>query len=106
MVCVQYSLSAYCRRKKRTHHASEVPNNPIILAHGLLGFDEMHLLGKNLPGIQYWRGITEALRAKGVEVITCAVPASGSIEARAAKLGEIIAQKAHGKSVNIVAYAP
>lgn len=81
-----------------------VPKNPIILAHGLLGFDELHLAGQKLPGIHYWRGITEALAAKGVEVITATVPAAGSIEQRAEKLGECIERKAKGKSVNIIAY--
>jgi triacylglycerol lipase len=80
------------------------PKNPIILAHGLLGFDELHIAGQNLPGIQYWRGIREALARKGIEVITATVPASGSIEARAAKLAESIEEKAKGKSVNIIAY--
>lgn len=57
-----------------------------------------------LPGIHYWRGITEALEANGVEVITAHVPASASIEARAAKLSDDIFKKAAGKSVNIIAY--
>lgn len=83
----------------------DTPKNPFILAHGLLGFDELRLAGQNLPGIQYWRGIREALAAKGVEVITAAVPPSGSIEARAAKLGENIAQRARGKSVNIIGHS-
>lgn len=83
---------------------TDSPKNPIVLAHGLLGFDELHLLpGHVLPGIHYWRGITEALAAKGVEVITATVPAAGSIEQRAQKLGESIARKAKGRSVNIVA---
>jgi triacylglycerol lipase len=81
----------------------QAPKYPIILAHGLLGFDELHLAGKMLPGIQYWRGIREALSKAGVEVITATVPPSGCIEARAARLGETIAEKAHGKSVNIIA---
>ncbi|KAF2808271.1 alpha/beta-hydrolase [Mytilinidion resinicola] len=81
----------------------ETPKNPIILAHGLLGFTELKLGGSVLPGIHYWRGITEVLSQKGIEVITAAVPASGCIEARAEKLAETIAEKAHGKSVNIVA---
>jgi hypothetical protein len=34
--------------------AYEVPKNPIILAHGLLGFDELHLAGNLMPGIEYW----------------------------------------------------
>ena len=80
----------------------DTPKHPIILAHGLFGFDELHLLGGQLPGIQYWRGITEALAARGVEVITATVPPSGSIEARAEKLAECIQRDAHGKSVNII----
>lgn len=74
-----------------------------MLAHGLLGFDELRLAGYIVPGIHYWRGITEALNAKGVEVIVAAVPASGSIEARAEKLIESISRKAKGKDVNIIA---
>lgn len=68
-----------------------------------MGFEELHLVGARLPGIHYWRGIREALEAKGVEVFTATVPSSGSIEARAAKLAEVIEQKAAGKSVNIIA---
>lgn len=83
----------------------QTPRNPIVLAHGLLGFDELHVAGKFLPGVHYWRGITEALTANNIEVITASVPASASIEERAAKLGRDIEQKAHGKSVNIVAHS-
>ncbi|KAK4950945.1 lipase 2 [Elasticomyces elasticus] len=79
------------------------PKNPIILAHGLLGFDEWHIAGQKLPGIHYWRGITESLAEKGVEVITATVPPSGSIEARAAQLADSIERKAKGKAVNIIA---
>jgi triacylglycerol lipase len=82
---------------------TEAPRNPIILAHGLFGFDELHLAGALLPGVQYWRGIREALAMKNIEVITATVPPSGSIENRAAKLAEGIAAKAAGKSVNIIA---
>ncbi|PBP25470.1 triacylglycerol lipase [Diplocarpon rosae] len=83
----------------------ETPKNPIVLAHGLLGFDELRLAGSLLPGVHYWRGITEAMRANGMEVITASVPASGSIEERALKLGQDIASKANGKSVNIIAHS-
>ena len=82
----------------------QAPKNPIILAHGLLGFSELHIIPTQMiPGIHYWRGITEALAAKDVEVITATVPPSGSIERRAEKLAESIAQKAQGKAVNIIA---
>lgn len=79
------------------------PKHAIILAHGLLGFDELHPVGNTLPGIQYWYGIVEALAAKGVEVITAAVPPSDRIEVRAERLAETITQKADGKAVNIIA---
>lgn len=81
------------------------PKHPVVLAHGLMGFDELRLAGSLLPGVRYWRGITEALVQNGIEVITASVPATGSIEERAAKLGEDIAAKANGKSVNIIAHS-
>lgn len=83
----------------------QTPKHPIVLAHGLLGFDELRLAGKFLPGVQYWRGIKEAMNANNIEVITTAVPASASIEQRAVALMKDIKTKAHGKTVNIVAHS-
>jgi triacylglycerol lipase len=83
----------------------DTPKHTIVLAHGLLGFDELRIAGQFIPGIQYWRGITDALAHKGIEVIVAAVPPSGSIEARSAKLAESIAVKAKGKQVNIIAHS-
>lgn len=79
------------------------PKHAIVLAHGLLGFDELRPAGHFLPGVEYWRGITQALAAKNVEVITAHVPPSGRIEVRAAKLAESIERQANGKAVNIIA---
>ena len=83
----------------------QTPQSPIVLAHGLLGFDELRLAGKLLPGVHYWRGITEALTANGMEVILTSVPPSASIEERAATLSDEIEQKAGGKDVNIIAHS-
>jgi len=84
----------------------QAPKNPIILAHGLFGFDELHLVNaKFIPGIQYWSGIAQVLAAKDIEVITASVPSSGSIERRAAELAAVIERKAHGKAVNIIAHS-
>lgn len=84
----------------------ETPKSPIILAHGLLGFEELRLPPKHLlPGIRYWRGIREALTARGIAVFTTSVPASASIEQRAARLAEDIAKKAGRRSVNIIAHS-
>ncbi|RJE25835.1 Triacylglycerol lipase [Aspergillus sclerotialis] len=79
------------------------PKHPIVLAHGLFGFDELRLAGPYLPGVKYWRGIREALEMKGMKVITATVPPSGSIEARAEELARDIAIGAGGKDVNIIA---
>lgn len=63
---------------------AEKPKHPIVLAHGLLGFAELPV--PFLPTVYYWHGITPALTAQGVRVITPSVPPSASIEERAAKL--------------------
>ncbi|KAI1207315.1 alpha/beta-hydrolase [Annulohypoxylon truncatum] len=87
----------------KEHYAT--PKHPVVLAHGLLGFAELQVVGGWLPAIQYWRGITDALKANGVQVITVAVPPSGSIQQRAEKLAGGIAQVAKDKSVNIIAHS-
>ncbi|OJJ48108.1 hypothetical protein ASPZODRAFT_130036 [Penicilliopsis zonata CBS 506.65] len=81
------------------------PKNPIVLAHGLMGFDELRLAGPYLPGVQYWRGIKEALSLKGVDVITATVPPLASIEARAEELRRAITVGAKGRGVNIIAHS-
>ena len=83
----------------------ETPKNAIVLAHGLMGFDELRIAGHLLPGIKYWRGIAEALAANGIEVITTSVSALGSVEQRAEMLSHAIEKRAYGKSVNIIAHS-
>jgi triacylglycerol lipase len=74
-----------------------------VLAHGLLGFDEIRLAGPLFPPIQYWHGVKDALSMKGVKVITATVPPYGSIENRAEELVKDIAAGAKGDNVNIIA---
>ncbi|TWU71176.1 hypothetical protein ED733_000537 [Metarhizium rileyi] len=87
----------------RQHYAT--PRHPIVLAHGLLGFSELHL--PPLPRIQYWHGIREALTAQGAAVITTTVPPSSSIAERAAKLADDIARAGVDASagVNVIAHS-
>ncbi|KAI1154469.1 Alpha/Beta hydrolase protein [Nemania diffusa] len=87
----------------KDHYAT--PKLPIVLAHGLLGFAELHLTPGWIPPVSYWRGISEALQANGVHVITTTVPPSGSIEQRAEKLARGIADAAGGREVNIIAHS-
>jgi triacylglycerol lipase len=81
------------------------PQYPIVLAHGLMGFDELRLAGQWLPGVQYWRGIKEAMHKNDIEVITTSVPTTGSIKQRAHALVMQLNDKAKGRSVNIVAHS-
>ncbi|KIW70176.1 hypothetical protein PV04_02470 [Phialophora macrospora] len=90
----------------------EAPQYPIVLAHGLLGFDELRLLpGNFVPGIAYWRGIREAYQSHGIQCITTAVPRTASIPERAQVLMDQIASKlptregGHGREVNIIAHS-
>lgn len=85
----------------------KAPQHPIVLAHGLMGFDELRLAGRYLPGIRYWRGIKDAFARHGIECITTAVPTTGSIADRAAAMAAQIAAKVPqpGTPVNIVAHS-
>ncbi|KAK1448348.1 triacylglycerol lipase [Colletotrichum cuscutae] len=87
-------------------YRTNTPKNPIVLAHGLMGFSELRL-GAYVPPIHYWRGISDSLSTLSgpSNIITTSVPPSGSIEERAAKLGADIAAKAGGRAVNIVAHS-
>jgi len=87
----------------KSHYST--PQLPIVLAHGLLGFDELHLAGSLLPSIHYWRGIKDAFSRNNIECITTTVPRTGSIEQRAAALSEQIASRARGRDINIVAHS-
>jgi triacylglycerol lipase len=70
-----------------------------------MGFDTLKIAGNLIPGVQYWRDIVQAMQANGIEVITASVPPSASIEERALKLGQDIAKRADGRSVNIIAHS-
>lgn len=83
----------------------QTPKNPIVLCHGLLGFD---FIGPaNLPVLQisHWRGIREVLEKSGCEVLICRVPATGSIMERAEVLHQTIAEKFPGRKVNLIAHS-
>lgn len=79
------------------------PKHPIVLAHGLLGFDELQIAKNFIPAVQYWRGIKEAYSINGVEVITAPVSPSASIEQRAEQLKSGIEKHVQGRKVNIIA---
>jgi triacylglycerol lipase len=77
------------------------PRHPIVLAHGLLGFDELVIAGRHHT---YFKGITEYLRAQGIEVHVARVDPTADIAQRAAQLAEQV-RKIPARRVNIIAHS-
>lgn len=73
------------------------PKWPVVLCHGLCGFNELDMHLPVLPTYEYWGGIKESLQGAGATVITTAVPPVSSIQERAetlaASLTEILKEK-------------
>jgi len=93
--------------KPLSYHTTEPasfakPKFPLVLCHGLLGFD---VLGPAALGLTYFRGVREALEEKGVEVHVAKVPSCASIEERARTLAEFIEAKLPGRTVNLIGHS-
>lgn len=77
------------------------PRFPVVLAHGVLGFDEVGL-GPNRHA--YFRGVRDALERDGCRVIVPRLPAVGSIAERAASLARVVAE-VDARRVNVLAHS-
>jgi triacylglycerol lipase len=88
------------RLRRRLHREPRL-RHPIVLAHGVLGFDQIQLAGRRHV---YFRGVPERLRIMGVEVHRPRVPAVASVEIRAQKLAEAI-RALPAKKVNLIAHS-
>jgi triacylglycerol lipase len=78
-----------------------VPRHPVILAHGLMGFDVIKL-GKREA--EYFRGVPAKLRRMGAQVHLPRVPAVASIQRRAETLAEHI-RGVDARRVNIIGHS-
>ncbi len=74
---------------------------PVVLAHGLMGFDEIALGARKHA---YFRGVAERLQAAGAEVHRPRVPASASVAERAERLAELVRALGAPK-VNLIAHS-
>ncbi|EJC98498.1 alpha/beta-hydrolase [Fomitiporia mediterranea MF3/22] len=82
------------------------PRNPIVLCHGLYGYDVRG--PSNFPMLQlhYWAHILKILKKKiGAEVIVTGVPGTGSVESRAERLDQYLRKAAPGRDINFVAHS-
>ncbi|KAI9094684.1 Alpha/Beta hydrolase protein [Phlyctochytrium arcticum] len=78
------------------------PKHPIVLCHGLLGFDT---IGPSFARLHYWRGVKEALESLGCTVYITKVPFAADVSIRAKALKASMESNILGKRVNLVAHS-
>ncbi|KAJ3160337.1 hypothetical protein HDU86_000671 [Geranomyces michiganensis] len=83
----------------------KAPRDPMVLCHGLFGFDVLGPPG--VPGLQihYWRGIQEALRDIGCKVQVSRVGSVAALKSRAHELRDFLETRMEGQSINLVAHS-
>jgi len=93
------------RRKQRQQRrpARRPPRlrHPVVLAHGVLGFDKIAIGGREHS---YFRGVTNHLMSVGAEVHKPRVSSSASIAVRAQELADVV-RAIPAKKVNVIAHS-
>jgi triacylglycerol lipase len=79
------------------------PKAPIVLVHGLLGFDRLRAFG--WPIATYFNGIREALEAAGNRVFTPSTSPTGSVAGRAGELKTFLDTNLPDEGFHIVAHS-
>lgn len=85
----------------RRPRGGERLRHPVVLAHGLLGFDKIAIGGREHS---YFRGVSGHLRSVGAEVHRPRVPSAASIALRAEELARLV-RMIPAKKVNIIAHS-
>jgi triacylglycerol lipase len=94
-------------RRRRRSLAAPLPTaplrlrHPVVLVHGILGFDEINLFGWKR---KYFAGIGQHLADLGVTVHQARLPALASVPERAARLAEFI-RGVGAEQVNVIAHS-
>ncbi|KAF8895207.1 Alpha/Beta hydrolase protein [Infundibulicybe gibba] len=82
------------------------PRHPIVLCHGLYGFDSRGPASFPSMRMHYWTNVLNVLRDKiGAEVIVTSVPGTGSITSRAESMDRQLQGRAFGRGVNFLAHS-
>jgi triacylglycerol lipase len=77
------------------------PEHPVVLLHGLFGFDELEIGGSRH---QYFRGLTQQLERLGVDVHRPRLARVAGVETRAQQLVHMI-EGLSAKRVNLIAHS-
>jgi triacylglycerol lipase len=91
---------ARLRKQVRARRAPRL-RHPVVLAHGVLGFDEIAFAGRRH---RYFRNIADQLSPLGARFHHPRVPSVGSISARAGKLVELV-RELPGERFNVIAHS-
>ncbi len=85
--------------------ARKIPRlrEPIVLVHGLMGFDEVRVAGYRVRS--YFPGIEDALRAAGNRVVTARLSFTAGVAHRAAELRDFLHRELPGEPVHIFAHS-
>lgn len=81
------------------------PKNPIVLCHGLFGYDAVGLPSIPFLQMRYWNKIELALRKLGCDVHTSRVGTASSLNRRATQLHQFLELKLSGRPVNLIAHS-
>lgn len=90
------------------NHTQTIPRLPIVLVHGLGGFDRirLELLRLHRIEIEYFYGIPDCLRRSGAAAVyLAALPPGGSIEERADALRRFVAERVREPKFHIIAHS-
>src|SRR5436190_1033391 len=76
---------------------------PIVLVHGLLGYDQLRILGWTVK--QYFPYIPELLTAAGNRVLVPRLSPTGGVASRARQLQEFLDREAPGEAVHLLGHS-
>lgn len=77
--------------------------SPIVLVHGLLGFDQLRMAV--WPVFDYFPGIPEMLRAAGNRVLVASLSPTAGVAERAGQLKSFLEREAPGESVHLISHS-
>ena len=105
LIALAFFLRAYIQRSRlrRAVPAKRAPRlrHPVVLAHGVLGFDEIAIAGRRH---RYFRNIADQLATLGAEFHHPRVPPTASISERAGTLVTLL-RELPGERVNVIAHS-
>ncbi|HWE23332.1 MAG TPA: hypothetical protein VG496_05270, partial [Myxococcales bacterium] len=104
VIVVALCIRAWARaRRLRDRVARRAPRvrHPVVLAHGMLGFDEIAVAGRRH---RYFRKITDGLRTLGTPFHTPRVPATAPVAVRAEQLRALV-DELPGQRVIVIAHS-